>query len=285
MKICRFDENKLGVVRHGEIYDVTSALDVLPAMRYPLPLGDPFIAALTSLRDNISTLAKHAPALPISSVRLLSPVANPSKIVGAPVNYKKHLDEVTTDPDLHHQNVAHTRPIQQAGLFLKATTSLVGASQGIELRHPDRRTDHEVELAVVIGTPAARVPAMDALKYVAGYCIGLDITVRGPEDRSMRKSIDTYSVLGPWLVTADEISDSGALNLSLMVNGQLRQNSNTRNLIMSVAELIAWASSFYTLLPGDVIMTGTPDGVGPIAAGDLLHARIDHIGEMDVRVR
>ena len=95
----------------------------------------------------------------MSAVRLLSPVANPSKIIGAPVNYKKHLDEVATDPSLHHQNVAHTRPIQQAGLFLKATSSLVGASQGVVIRHPDRRTDHEVELAVIIGERADRVSA------------------------------------------------------------------------------------------------------------------------------
>lgn len=285
MKICRFDENKLGVVRNEQVYDVTSVLNLLPAVRYPLPLGDPFIAALPSLRENISALAEHAPAVPVSAVRLLSPVANPSKIVGAPVNYKKHLDEVTTDPNLHHQNVAHMRPIQQAGLFLKATSSLVGASQGIELRHADRRTDHEVELVVVIGSRADRVGLPDALRHVAGYCIGLDITVRGPEDRSMRKSVDTYSVLGPWLVTADEIPDPGALDLSLTVNGEARQNSNTRNLIMSVVELVSWASSFYTLLPGDVIMTGTPDGVGPIASGDKLRAHIAHIGEMDVLVR
>jgi 2,4-didehydro-3-deoxy-L-rhamnonate hydrolase len=284
LKICRFDENKIGVVREDQIYDATSALDALASYRYPLPLGDPFIVALPSLRDKMSALADHAPAVPVSAARLLSPVANPSKIIGAPVNYKKHLDEVTTDPNLHHQNVAHTRPIQQAGLFLKATSSLVGALQGVVLRHPDRRTDHEVELAVIIGDRTDRVSAKDALQHVAGYCIGLDITVRGPEDRSMRKSIDTYSVLGPWLVTADEIPDPGALDLSLTVNGEPRQSSNTRNLIMGVAELIEWASSFYTLLPGDVIMTGTPDGVGPIATDDVLHARIDRIGEMTVRV-
>ncbi len=285
MRLCQFDENRLGLVRDGLVHDVTSALDSLPSFRYPAPLGDRLIAALPELWEKILTAADRAAPIPLSKVRLLCPVANPCKIVGAPVNYRKHLDEVGTDPSLHHQNVAHTRPIREAGLFLKATSSLVGSSHGIAIRHPDRRTDHEVELTAIIGKRADRVPASEALRYVAGYCIGLDITVRGPEDRSMRKSIDTYTVLGPWLVTADEIPDPSTLDLSIMVNGELRQKGNTRDLILGVPELVEWASSFYTLLPGDILMTGTPEGVGPIVPGDVLRARIDRIGEMEVHVR
>lgn len=285
MYLCQFDENHVGVVRQALVRDVTAVFDGLPAYRYPAPLGDAFIAALPALRGKIVAAADRAAPVPVSTVRLLSPVANPSKIVAAPVNYKKHLDEVTTDPSLHHQNVAHTQPIRQAGLFLKATSSLVGPFHGVVIRHPDRRTDHEVELAVVIGERADRVSANQALRHVAGYCIGLDITVRGSEDRSMRKSSDTYTVLGPWLVTADEIPDPSALDLSITVNGELRQKGNTRDLILGVPELIEWASSFYTLLPGDILLTGTPDGVGPIHPGDLMHARIDRIGDMDVHVR
>lgn len=285
MRLCQFDENRLGLVRDGLVHDVTSALDSLPSFRYPAPLGDRLIAALPELWEKILTAADRAAPIPLSKVRLLCPVANPCKIVGAPVNYRKHLDEVGTDPSLHHQNVAHTRPIREAGLFLKATSSLVGSSHGIAIRHPDRRTDHEVELTAIIGKRADRVPASEALCYVAGYCIGLDITVRGPEDRSMRKSIDTYTVLGPWLVTADEIPDPSTLDLSIMVNGELRQKGNTRDLILGVPELVEWASSFYTLLPGDILMTGTPEGVGPIVPGDVLRARIDRIGEMEVHVR
>lgn len=285
MRLCQFDENRLGLVRDGLVHDVTSALDSLPSFRYPAPLGDRLIAALPELWEKILTAADRAAPIPLSKVRLLCPVANPCKIVGAPVNYRKHLDEVGTDPSLHHQNVAHTRPIREAGLFLKATSSLVGSSHGIAIRHPDRRTDHEVELTAIIGKRADRVPASEALRYVAGYCIGLDITVRGPEDRSMRKSIDTYTVLGPWLVTADEIPDPSTLDLSIMVNGELRQKGNTRDVILGVPELVEWASSFYTLLPGDILMTGTPEGVGPIVPGDVLRARIDRIGEMEVHVR
>jgi 2-keto-4-pentenoate hydratase/2-oxohepta-3-ene-1,7-dioic acid hydratase in catechol pathway len=115
--------------------------------------------------------------------------------------------------------------------------------------------------------------------------IGLDVTIRGSEDRSFRKSADSYSVLGPWLVTADEIPDPGRLDLQLAVNGEMRQQSNTSYLILGVAELIELASSFYTLHPGDVVFTGTPEGVSPIAPGDSIVATIERIGTMEVGVR
>ena len=161
----------------------------------------------------------------------------------------------------------------------------MGPSEGIAVRHADRRTDHEIELAVVIAKRADRVPKERAFDHVAGYCIGFDITVRGPEERSLRKSIDGYTVLGPWFVTADEVSDPAALDLELKVNGETRQRANTRDLIIPIPELIAFASSFYTLMPGDVLLTGTPEGVGPIAPGDALDASISNIGAMRVRVR
>ena len=151
-------------------------------------------------------------------------------------------------------------------------------------RFLDRRTDHEVELAVVIGRTADRVAAADALAHVAGYCIGLDITLRGPEERSFRKSIDTYTVLGPWLVTADEFGAPVDVGLWLDVGDERRQDANTRDLILSVAQLIEFASSFYTLHPGDVLLTGTPEGVGPIRPGDVMTASIDRIGSMRIAV-
>jgi 2-keto-4-pentenoate hydratase/2-oxohepta-3-ene-1,7-dioic acid hydratase in catechol pathway len=115
--------------------------------------------------------------------------------------------------------------------------------------------------------------------------IGLDITIRGPEERSLRKSPDTYTVLGPWLVTRDEIADPGALGFSISVNGEVRQKSNTAELILGVPELIEFASSFYTLQPGDVIITGTPEGVASIKPGDTMVAEIEGIGSMQVAVR
>ncbi len=285
MRLCRFNQNRLGVVEGETVKDVTAALDVLPEVRYPLPSHDPLIANLAAVTARARALAAAAPSLPLDAVALLSPVANPGKLIAAPVNYQKHLDEVRGDSQIHHGNVAHTITIQSAGLFLKATSSLVGAGQGIALRKLDRRTDHEVELALVIGKEARNVPAAEALGHVAGYTIGLDVTIRGSEDRSFRKSPDTYSVLGPWLVTADEIPDPGSLDLQISVNGEQRQKSNTRYLILGVPELIELASSFYTLYPGDVIYTGTPEGVSPIEPGDRIVATIHRIGTMEVAVR
>jgi 2-keto-4-pentenoate hydratase/2-oxohepta-3-ene-1,7-dioic acid hydratase in catechol pathway len=119
---------------------------------------------------------------------------------------------------------------------------------------------------------------------VAGYCIGLDMTIRGSEDRSLRKSPDSYCVLGPWLVTPDEVPDPGALQIGIRVNGEARQNANTRDLILGVPALIAWASSFYTLHPGDVLLSGTPQGVGPVRPGDVMLASLERVGEMRVAV-
>jgi 2-keto-4-pentenoate hydratase/2-oxohepta-3-ene-1,7-dioic acid hydratase in catechol pathway len=129
------------------------------------------------------------------------------------------------------------------------------------------------------------VSRQDALGHVAGYAIGLDITIRGPEERSLRKSPDSYAVLGPWLVTPDEIANPGDLDVRITVNGEERQNSNTRYLILGVAELIEYASSFYTLYPGDIIITGTPEGVSPIQPGDVISAYVERIGTMEVKVR
>ena len=271
------------MVEGRQLRDVTAALDILPAYRHPLPCYDVLIASLDALLPRIRDLAAAASAIPLEDAELMSPVANPGKLIGAPVNYQRHYDEVRANPDLHHNNRIAT--IKSAGLFLKATSSLIGPGEAIALRKADRRTDHEIELAVVMGKKASLVGRGQALQYVAGYCIGLDITIRGSEKRSLRKSVDSYSVLGPWLVTADEIADPGALGLTLSVNGEVRQQSTTADLILGVPELIEYASSFYTLHPGDVIFTGTPQGVGPIHPGDAISASIDGIGTMDVRVR
>jgi 2-keto-4-pentenoate hydratase/2-oxohepta-3-ene-1,7-dioic acid hydratase in catechol pathway len=282
MRICRFNDNCLGLVVGDQVKDVTSVLDSLPAYRVPFPRWDPVIADLARLRPLIEAAAPSAISLPLGEIRLLPPVGNPGKIVAAPVNYRAHLDEVNQSAALHHGN--QINEIHRAGLFLKATSSLIGVSDTVNLRFPDRRNDHEVELAVIIGREASKVSAADALDFVAGYTIGLDMTLRGPEERSFRKSIDTYTVLGPWLVTVDEMPDPTALDLQITVSGQVRQKANTRDLILSVADLIAFASSFYTLFPGDIVMTGTPEGVGPVLPGDIMVASVSSIGEVTVLV-
>ena len=285
MRLCRFDDNRLGVVDGPIIRDVTVALDVLPRQSYPYPTHDVLVEHLDRVVERVRTLAPNARTLSADAVTLLSPVANPGKIVAAPVNYEKHRAEAITNPALHGNNPGSAFNIHSAGLFLKSTSSLVGPGQGVAIRRPDRRTDHEVELVIVIGKRADRVSRHDAIAHVAGYAIGLDISIRGSEDRSFRKSPDTYSVLGPWLVTSDEIPNPGGLDLQISVNGDVRQQSNTRHMLLGVAELIEMASSMYTLHPGDLIFTGTPEGVSQIYPGDSIVATIADIGTMAVAVR
>ena len=283
MKICRYNDNRLGLVQGDKVLDVTAALDSLPAYKYPFPRTDQLIANLEMLKGRIEELAKTASSTPLTGVHFLPPVANPGKVVAAPVNYKAHLEESRNDPEINHNR--KVIEIQTIGLFLKSTSSIVGATEGVAITFPERRNDHEIELVAVIGKTAKNVTREKALEHVAGYCIGLDMPIRGPEERSLRKSLDSFTVLGPWLVTADEIGDPAGLQMVLTVNGEPRQNANTRDLIIDVPHLISWASSFYTLNPGDILMTGTPEGVERVVAGDTISARIDKIGEMQVKVR
>ena len=283
MKLCYFDDNRLGVVEDAMVKDVTSVLDGLPAHRSPLPRFDPFVAALPDLLQHLQDAAATAVGRPVKDIRFLSPVANPGKVVAAPVNYLAHLNETIADPATFSR--AHVIRIQESGLFLKATSSIVGVSDGVALRFLDRRNDHEIELAVVIGKAGSGIAEADALDHVAGYTLGLDMTLRGPEERSFRKSIDSYTVLGPWMVTADEFGDPSDVGVALAVNGQTRQQARTRDLILSVPALIAFASSFYTLQPGDVLMTGTPEGVGPVQPGDVITATVERVATIDVNVR
>jgi 2-keto-4-pentenoate hydratase/2-oxohepta-3-ene-1,7-dioic acid hydratase in catechol pathway len=265
------------------VYDVTEVTSLLPNLRWPVPRGDQFISNLGKLRPEMEKLAAKARPIPLSDVKLLSPIANPGKIIGAPINYNDHIAEAKSD-----QTIAHGRELKtigETGMLLKATSSLVGASEGVAQRFVDRRNDHEVELALVIGKQGTNIPKARAFEYIAGYAIGLDMTVRGPELACFRKSIDTYSVLGPWMVTADEIPDPSNLALKLSVNGQVKQNSNTRYLVFDVPRLIEFTTSFYSIYPGDVIMTGTPAGVSPIKPGDVMDVEIERVGRMQVRIR
>jgi 2-keto-4-pentenoate hydratase/2-oxohepta-3-ene-1,7-dioic acid hydratase in catechol pathway len=283
MKLCRYDDDRLGVVRGSMVHDVTEAqIQIRAAAPYAMR-GDAVIAALPAWRTRLEEMAAKAPGKPVSQVKLLSPVARPSKLVAAPTNYKAHIEEMAARAAT--QNIMPSAAIGTAGLFLKANSSMVGPSEGVAIRFPDRRNEHEVELAIIFGKAGSDIPRDKALDYVAGYCIGLDMTARGKEDRSFRKSIDTYSVLGPWMVTADEIPDPDDVPLTISVNGETRQSSNTKQLIYDCRKLIEWGSTFYTFQPGDVLFTGTPEGVSPVKPGDTMVAKIDPIGEMSVPVR
>lgn len=278
MKICRYDDDRIGLVQDDYVTDITALYRSIISNEETL--GDKLIIHLADLRTRIQN-ASNLEKRPVSDVALKSPLKTPTKIIAAPVNFGRHIEE------MQQQGLADgfEMDIRKAGLFLKATSALVGPSEGVALRFPDRRNDHEVELVAVIGKTGTNIPTQDALNYVAAYTLGLDMTVRGKEDRSFRKSIDSFAVLGPWLVTSDEISDTTNLDFSLSVNGEPRQQANTSDMVLGVAELIAFASTFYTLHPGDVIYTGSPAGVGPVHAGDTMYASAPSIGSMTVNVR
>jgi 2-keto-4-pentenoate hydratase/2-oxohepta-3-ene-1,7-dioic acid hydratase in catechol pathway len=283
MKICRFNNNQLGIIQGESVLDVSQALVVLPNLNWPYPHGDQLIANLDAVVAVINDIRDTAPTIPVSEVKFLSPVANPMNIVGAPINYQKHIEEAN-----HDDGIVSQRPITNIwdwGMFLKSNSSLVGSGEGVDLRFVENRNDHEVELAAIIGKTGTNITAENALDHVAGYAIGLDMTTRGKELQSFRKSSDSYSVLGPWMVTKDEIKDPNNLNLKILVNGEEKQNSNTNQLVYNVQKCIEYTTTRYTLYPGDIIMTGTPAGVGPVEPGDTMVAEIESIGRMEVEVR
>ena len=286
MKLCRFDEDRLGVVIGDKVHDVTEAqTEIRKGARYDMK-GDAVIAALPAWRKRIEDMAAKAAGKPLAQLKLLSPVARPSKAMAAPTNYRKHIEEMRARTDLPREATQRQPPdIGKAGIFLKSNSSIVSPAEGIPLRFLDRTNEHEIELVVIIGKQGSDIPRAKALDYIAGYTLGLDMTCRGGEDRSFRKSIDGYAVLGPFMVTADELPDPDNVSFALSVNGHIRQNSNTKHLVYGVRRLIEFASSFYTLYPGDVYYTGTPAGVGPVRPGDVVTVESSAIGRMDVEVR
>lgn len=210
--------------------------------------------------------------------RIGSPIARPSKILCIGLNYAKHAKETNA--------TIPTEPI----LFMKSTTSLSGPYDPIMIPKNSEKTDWEVELAIVIGKKASYVSENDAMDYVAGYVLHNDVSERafqlergGTWDKG--KGCDTFAPLGPWLVTKDEIKDPHNLRLWLSLNGKMMQDGNTDDLIFNIPQLISYTSQFMTLLPGDVISTGTPAGVGLgftpniyLKPGDVVELGIDGLG-------
>ena len=252
MRLVSYDDGRVGCLAGDQVL--------------PLPVR--------TMRDaiaawNAGDLAVPGPGegRPLRDVRLRVPVADPSKIIAAPVNYRDHQTEMSVDTQ-----------VGALGFFLKAPSSLLDPGGTIQLPYHDRRFDQEGELALVIGRTARRVSEEDALSCVFGYTGLLDITMRGGEDRSVRKSFETFTPIGPSLVTADEFGNPDDVELRCWVSGTLRQKASTRDLIWGVARLVSYASSVTTLYPGDVISTGTPAGVGPLAAGDTIRLELSGLG-------
>ena len=263
-------------------------LDANGQLRDLSPLIADIDARVLSPEGLKALAAVDATALPLitGSPRLGVPIANIGKFIGVGLNYSDHAEE-TGMP-------IPTEPI----LFTKATSSINGPYDDVVLPPASEKSDWEVELGIVIGTRAKQVSEADALSYVAGYCVVNDVSERayqierGGGQWDKGKGCDTFGPIGPWLVTADEIADPQALDMWLDVNGERCQTGNTRTMIFGVANLVSHISHFMTLMPGDVIATGTPPGVGLgmkpprfLRNGDVMTLGIQGLGEQKQQVR
>jgi 2-keto-4-pentenoate hydratase/2-oxohepta-3-ene-1,7-dioic acid hydratase in catechol pathway len=278
VRIARFDGGRIGVVVGEDIVDVSAAAGVTPG-EWP-PVGPVrLIRDFDALRPAIEAAAATGAKLPLASVRLETPVPWPNKVIAYPVNYHAHGNEMQ----------AGYRATNQ-GFFLKPNSSLSGPADPIVLPHvPGREVHHEAELGIIIGKTARGVAREDWKDYVFGYACLMDMVVRGREERVFRKAYDTFCPVGPWIVTADAVPDPQALEFKLWVvkpdgSRELRQHANTRDLVLDIPGMVATASAVMTLQPGDIIASGTPQGVGPIVAGDTVHIWIQDVGEMTVPV-
>lgn len=280
MKLVGFDGGRIGVALEDGIVDIT-ALSGVPAGSWP-PVGMVrLIADFNGLRQAIAEAVAGGPRLDPAQLRLEAPVQWPNKLIAYPANYQAHIEEQVASK----VGLISTFKASGQGFFLKANSSLSGPSDPIVLPAlPDRDIHHECELAVVIGKGGRGIPRERAMEHVFGYSCLLDMVVRGREERVMRKSFDSFCPLGPHIVTADEIADPAAISLELRVNGELRQQASTRDLIVDIPEMIAMASSVMTLCPGDIIASGTPAGVGPVVGGDVVTISISGVGEMSLPV-
>lgn len=286
MHIVRYDDARLGVLVDGGVRDVSAVVD--ERWRGTPYAINALIAGWDELAPRVAQLAASAPSVPLSEVRLLPPVPRPRQLFAAPLNYRRHVAEMVDSTHAPDGLKAGSSP-SDLGFFVKATGSISGPGDAVQLPPlPDRRFHHEVELGVVVGRTARGLRPAAARDHVFGYVCLLDITMRteGPhqEERTLRKSFETFTPIGPAIVTADELPDPGDLRLRLWVNDELRQDAHTADLIVGVDELLARASHVVTLHPGDIYATGTPDGVGPIEPGDVIRAEVESVGTLEVAV-
>ncbi|MFB5191310.1 fumarylacetoacetate hydrolase family protein [Alicyclobacillus fastidiosus] len=276
MKIALFDDNRLGIVMGDGIVDVSELVQWNPES--PQASLVSLMSQYEQWRPAIERALANATSIPLQQVTLRAPVPNPSKIVAAPVNYYLHQDEMNAQ----FNNAEFT--VEKLGFFLKAPSSIIGPNEAVLLPYRDRRFDHEAELAFVVGKRAKDVRYEDAADYIFGYFALMDMTMRGKEDRPMRKSFDTFTPIGPWIVTKDEVEDPNRLAFTLWVNEDVRQQANTQDLIYDCYKFFEMASHVMTLEPGDIVTTGTPEGVGPVQPGDTVRIQIERIGGFSVSV-
>ncbi|MGQ0700620.1 MAG: fumarylacetoacetate hydrolase family protein [Panacagrimonas sp.] len=241
------------------------------------------LESLATLRADLDQLAKRPADHALADVQLTAPIPRPGKILALGLNYRDHAVEANMALPEHQT------------WFAKMTTATNGPFDGINLPRVSTRLDYEAELAIVIGQPAKHVSKEQARDVIAGYCVANDVSVRDWQLRTTQfvvgKSFDTHCPFGPWIVTADEIPDPQALGIRCTVNGEKRQDSNTREMVFDVFAMIEHLSQAMTLEPGDLILTGTPAGVGAVAkpprylkVGDVVRVEIDGIGAIENRV-
>jgi 2,4-diketo-3-deoxy-L-fuconate hydrolase len=272
MKLVRYGaigQEKPGLVdKSGQLRDLSSHIKDLNGEAY----------SPASLKKLATLEAESLPAVS-GNPRLGAPVTGISKFVAIGLNYSDHAKETG--------NPIPAEPI----FFLKANTALSGPNDPVEKPRGSTKLDWEVEIAAIIGTRAKYVSEADALSHVAGYCICNDVSERNfqidrPGQWTRGKSHDTFGPLGPWVLTKDEVADVQNLSMWLDVNGERRQTGSTKTMIFSIAKCVAYVSQFLTLLPGDIITTGTPPGVGSgmkppqyLNVGDVVTLGIEGLGE------
>jgi 2-keto-4-pentenoate hydratase/2-oxohepta-3-ene-1,7-dioic acid hydratase in catechol pathway len=273
VRLYCYDDYRIGVGTSDE--GVADATHLLPADVAPRERMNALIAGWGALRDRVADLAAGRGS-PLGGLRVRAPQPAPRTLLAAPVNYRRHQHEMGGEHGVYAGE--QIKSIETYAGFVKASSSIIGPDAAIELPALDRRFDHEAEIAVVIGAGGRDIPRARAREHIFGYVPLLDITMRGAEDRSYRKSFDTFTPIGPAIVTVDEVRDDGDIDFELTVNGELRQRANSRDLIFDVPRLVELYSSAITLQPGDIIATGTPEGVGELRNGDEVVLTIDGIG-------
>ena len=282
MKLLRYAVDgaaRIGVLQEGrddKVVPLASLAEDYPTMRSIIEGGAAALAEIKALADS------SADAFDLAGAHLLAPIERPGKYLAIGMNYAKHIEEA--------KRLGQPTPTQQFW-FNKQTSCLAGPFDAID-PGVSEALDYEVELGVVIGRPAKGVSETDAKNHVFGYVVADDVSARDWQKHSptftMGKSFDTHGPIGPWIVTADEIPDPHALNLRCLVNGELRQDSSTSELVYNVWQQIAYLSTAFTLEAGDLIATGTPSGVGIgmkpprfLQPGDVVRCEIDGIGAIE----
>jgi 2-keto-4-pentenoate hydratase/2-oxohepta-3-ene-1,7-dioic acid hydratase in catechol pathway len=273
MKLARFDDDRIGIVHDDTIIDVTALVGTASGEWPPVAMNR-LIANFGEFRLKLQT-ASRGPGKDLADVRLLTPIPWPNKVIAYPVNYHEHGIEMGSTYRANNQ-----------GFFLKPPSALSGPADPIVLpMNANRRIDHECELAIIVGRQGRDIPRAQYRDYVFGFSCLIDAVIRGKEERVTRKGFDTFCPVGPWIVTADEVGDAASrLQGRLWVNGELKQDANTRDLVLDIPGMIEMASSVMTLYPGDIIAAGTPAGVGPMRAGDKVKIEFERIGSMTLDV-